>query len=137
MCSLARAQCRNNSVAFSMHMTPKKSNPGLFVCIFSLLKTTLVGWLENRWTNFVLQRKIIFYITVSEKMEQKILLTTITQRHAYIFYPLPLCGFYPHQSYSIGLARSLLLLNLNFLLSIPKSKGRFFLLVSPTKSYHS
>ena len=59
-------------------------------------------------------------------MEQKTLPTTITQRHAYIFYPLPLCGFYPHQNYSIGLARSLLLLNLNFLLSIPKSKGRFF-----------
>ena len=49
--------------------------------------------LESRWANFVLLRNIIFYITASEKMEQKTLLTTITQRHAYIFYPLPYAVF--------------------------------------------
>ena len=64
--------------------------------IFLQLKTTPIHWNQLGWTNFVLLRNIIFYTTASEKMEQKTLLTTITQRHAYIFYPLPLCGFYPH-----------------------------------------
>ena len=51
--------------------------------------------LESRWANFVLLRNIIFYITASEKMEQKNLANHHRTKTRLYFLPFAFMRFLP------------------------------------------